>query len=346
MEHAGTAVAAAARALLVHNAREGRPVLILAGPGNNGGDGFVAARRLAGWGTPVIAVLVATEEKPGTPDAARNWKRLDGLDDVTKIHAPVARDVAILGQGIEKAGIVVDALLGTGVRGRLREPVRDGGRGHPPGPRGRDPRPCRGHADRRGPHLGRSVGPGRARGPDRDLPPPEDRAALEDRAGARRADPRRPDRHPARRRTVADAPAGRPRGAAASPPRSCSSCSLPPTATALLPREGQAVVFHTPLLIVVLVVGTALVLWRILRSSGTLRPTVTDQPASARPARAARPPGRRPRAAGQRALGPADRRRRDRRGGGAARRRRAAACGSRWWSRTTSPWARPRAPAA
>jgi FtsH-binding integral membrane protein len=38
--------------------------------------------------------------------------------------------------------------------------------------------------------------------------------------------------------------------------------------TALLPREGQGVVFHTPLLILVLIVGTALVLWRILRSSG------------------------------------------------------------------------------
>jgi FtsH-binding integral membrane protein len=35
--------------------------------------------------------------------------------------------------------------------------------------------------------------------------------------------------------------------------------------TAVLPREGQAVVFHSPLLIVVLVVGTAFVLWRILR---------------------------------------------------------------------------------
>ena len=38
--------------------------------------------------------------------------------------------------------------------------------------------------------------------------------------------------------------------------------------TALLPKDGQAVVFHTPLLIVVLVGGTALVLWRILRSPG------------------------------------------------------------------------------
>jgi ADP-dependent NAD(P)H-hydrate dehydratase / NAD(P)H-hydrate epimerase len=124
MEHAGTAVAAAALALLRHNGREGRPVLVLAGPGNNGGDGFVAARRLAAWGTPVIAVLVAGEEKPGTPDAARNWKRLDDLPNVTKMHAPVARDVAVLGQGIDRAGVIIDALLGTGVRGRLREPVR------------------------------------------------------------------------------------------------------------------------------------------------------------------------------------------------------------------------------
>ena len=43
---------------------------------------------------------------------------------MTQVHAPVARDVAILGQGIEKAGVVVDALLGTGVRGQLRDPIR------------------------------------------------------------------------------------------------------------------------------------------------------------------------------------------------------------------------------
>ena len=39
--------------------------------------------------------------------------------------------------------------------------------------------------------------------------------------------------------------------------------------TALLPKDGQAVVFHTPLLIAVLVLGTAFVLWRILRSPRT-----------------------------------------------------------------------------
>jgi hypothetical protein len=39
-------------------------------------------------------------------------------------------------------------------------------------------------------------------------------------------------------------------------------------ATALLPGDGQAVVFHTPLLIVVLIAGTGLVLWRIIRRPG------------------------------------------------------------------------------
>jgi hypothetical protein len=36
--------------------------------------------------------------------------------------------------------------------------------------------------------------------------------------------------------------------------------------TALLPGEGQGIVFHTPLLIAVLLGGTAFVLWRILRA--------------------------------------------------------------------------------
>ena len=40
-------------------------------------------------------------------------------------------------------------------------------------------------------------------------------------------------------------------------------------ATALLPRDAQEVVFHTPLLIAVLLAGTAVVLWRILRDSGS-----------------------------------------------------------------------------
>jgi hydroxyethylthiazole kinase-like uncharacterized protein yjeF len=125
MEHAGTAVAAAVRALAVDVGRWGTgPIVILCGPGNNGGDGFVAARRLALAGAKVIVANVSADTRPRGAVAARNWDRIAREAGIDKVHLPVARDVAIFGQGIEKAAVIVDALLGTGVRGALREPIR------------------------------------------------------------------------------------------------------------------------------------------------------------------------------------------------------------------------------
>lgn len=125
MEHAGTAVAGAVRALAVDVGRWGSgPVLVMCGPGNNGGDGFVAARRLALAGGQVVVALVNPDERPRGTTAAAMWDRIADDRGITIVHTPVARDVAMLGQGIEKAAVVVDALLGTGVRGVLREPIR------------------------------------------------------------------------------------------------------------------------------------------------------------------------------------------------------------------------------
>jgi ADP-dependent NAD(P)H-hydrate dehydratase / NAD(P)H-hydrate epimerase len=125
MEHAGTAVAAAVRALAVDTERWGTgPIVILCGPGNNGGDGFVAARRLALAGASVVVAVVASGSRPRNVTSARNWDRIAQDAGIAKIHAPVARDVAVFGQGIEKAAVIVDALLGTGVRGTLRDPIR------------------------------------------------------------------------------------------------------------------------------------------------------------------------------------------------------------------------------
>ena len=125
MEQAGTAVAAAARALLRTAERPmGAPVLILCGPGNNGGDGLVAARLLAAAGHRCVVVLLAPDPRPETPDALRNWSRLEGRPGVERIHAPAAREVSVLLNGIERVSLVIDALLGTGVRGALREPIR------------------------------------------------------------------------------------------------------------------------------------------------------------------------------------------------------------------------------
>ena len=125
MEHAGTAVAAAVRALAVDTDRWGSgPIVILCGPGNNGGDGYVAARRLALNGAKVVVAIVANEARPAGATSSRNWDRIARDSGIAKVHAPVARDVALFGQGIEKAAVIVDALLGTGVSGPLRDPIR------------------------------------------------------------------------------------------------------------------------------------------------------------------------------------------------------------------------------
>ena len=92
MEHAGAAVAAAVKAIAeaTERWRQG-PILILCGPGNNGGDGFVAARHLARAGAEVAAVLVspaARARRRRTP--TRNWNRLDREPRVTPHPRPRA----------------------------------------------------------------------------------------------------------------------------------------------------------------------------------------------------------------------------------------------------------------
>ena len=76
MEQAGTAVGAAARALLnsVDRPSSGL-VLFLCGPGNNGGDGFVAARYLAAAGIASYVVLVAARRAPRNAGRGRELGR-------------------------------------------------------------------------------------------------------------------------------------------------------------------------------------------------------------------------------------------------------------------------------
>lgn len=97
MENAGAAVARAVRARWTE-----RPVVVLCGPGNNGGDGFVAARYLAAAGWPVtLALLGGVDALKG--DAAHHASLWAG--DVL----PMAPSV------LEGAGLVVDALFGAGL---------------------------------------------------------------------------------------------------------------------------------------------------------------------------------------------------------------------------------------
>jgi hydroxyethylthiazole kinase-like uncharacterized protein yjeF len=97
MLSAGQAVAAAAMDLV-----EEGPILVVAGPGNNGGDGFVAAAELAAHGREVQVILLCDRDslQGDAASAARGWKY------------PV---LPFNPQAIGKPALIIDALLGAGL---------------------------------------------------------------------------------------------------------------------------------------------------------------------------------------------------------------------------------------
>ena len=111
MEQAGRRVAQAALILL--GSRTGR-VAVLAGKGNNGGDGFVAGRVLRGHGLPVTAVLIdRAEEYTGEAGRTLADARAAGVE------LSDASEVALV-----SFDLIIDALFGTGFRGPARGTAR------------------------------------------------------------------------------------------------------------------------------------------------------------------------------------------------------------------------------
>ncbi|MHB0937573.1 MAG: NAD(P)H-hydrate dehydratase [Armatimonadota bacterium] len=108
MERAGVAVAEAALGLLYD--RQGE-VVVLCGKGNNGGDGLVAARALGQNGIPVRAVLPFSPDEL-SPDARSMYDAAKAED------VPMSQTVT--DEELRQAGVVIDALLGTGVTGVVR----------------------------------------------------------------------------------------------------------------------------------------------------------------------------------------------------------------------------------
>lgn len=103
MLHAGRHVAQAAMELA-----EPGPILVIAGPGNNGGDGLIAATELVALGRTVHVMLLGERDalKGDAAMAAREWK------------GPL---LPFLTQSIGSPALIVDALFGSG----LNRPVKD-----------------------------------------------------------------------------------------------------------------------------------------------------------------------------------------------------------------------------
>ena len=111
MENAGAAA--------VHNLLKSVPdiaskrVLVLAGMGNNGGDGLVMARHLAGHGADVVVALMSPQDRPKTEEGRWNLSLLDRMPSVRMWDG---------GAPYPDSDVIIDAILGTGITGDIREP--------------------------------------------------------------------------------------------------------------------------------------------------------------------------------------------------------------------------------
>jgi len=110
MEHAG--LEAAGTVLEVLKGVRGKTIAVLCGPGNNGGDGLVAARTLLDWGAVVVVYFVADPKKL-SGECKSNY------DILKNLKSNIFIEQATFQKQLENADCVVDALFGTG----LKKPV-------------------------------------------------------------------------------------------------------------------------------------------------------------------------------------------------------------------------------
>lgn len=118
MEHAGLAIARVARAMMP---QPQRPMLVCCGTGFNGGDGLAAARHLQAWGYAVAAVLLGPRQ--GLREEPLTYARLVEQLGVPLTGCESVAAVDALERHVSPCGLIIDALLGVGMQGAVRDPM-------------------------------------------------------------------------------------------------------------------------------------------------------------------------------------------------------------------------------
>ena len=93
-------------------------VLVFAGLGNNGGDGLVIARHLAGHGSGVTVFLLGEPDNIRSEECSWNWNLLEKMESIKLL---TGGNFELL-NNLDKFDIIIDGILGTGISGEIREP--------------------------------------------------------------------------------------------------------------------------------------------------------------------------------------------------------------------------------
>ena len=92
-------------------------ILVFAGLGNNGGDGLVIARHLAGYGANVTVFLLGEPDNIRSEECSWNWSLLEKMKSVKLLTGGNLENLNNL-----KFNLIIDGILGTGISGEIREP--------------------------------------------------------------------------------------------------------------------------------------------------------------------------------------------------------------------------------
>src|ERR687885_245525 len=99
---------------------KGKKIVVVCGTGNNGGDGFVASRHLAGYGAKVVVILLGSPSDLRSEEARLNWSIIEKMDSIELIFGKeLTREIK---SRIANANVILDSIFGTGIKNEIREP--------------------------------------------------------------------------------------------------------------------------------------------------------------------------------------------------------------------------------